>query len=394
MQVTVNSSPRIAFATTVYDQMSVGGGTFVHYLRQAVKDGRLDLVFFSDDMREQVEAYERSVEIPRWIRKLPGGWMFRSYYFHRAIHANHAAHPFDLIWHNNVITSLCDVLAPYDVPVVGMINDYCNVESHSPLASRSIYGAKRAFIRFLWRQLERYCARRVDHLVVNSKYMAERIGEAYDIDRTRLRLLYKGVDLDAFVFRPSKRLNSPVRILFLKRDFVRGGLLDLLEAMRTMPLKVVLTVLGPPRESHATIMSAATRAGVSDCVRVFDPVGREDIMLHIQNHDILCVPSRSEALGVAFMEGMASGIPVVGADVGGIPEVLDDGKAGWLAEAGNPQSISSVLLEIVENEDAREDKIKHARSHVFRFSYNRMIDEMRTIARSIANTPEVPEVCV
>lgn len=387
------SSPRIAFATTVYDQTDVGGGTFVAYLRRAVEAGCLDMVFFSDDMKEARSAFERRVKMPPSISRLPGGWLSRSYFFHNAIAVEHSRRPFDLIWHNNAITSLWDIARPLKVPVVGMINDYYIAESRTPFATRSKYGARRALIRFIWHQFERYCARRVDHLVINSRYMADRIRTAYSLDPQRVLLLYKGVDLEKFEYRPNRSMHRPVRILFVKRDYIRGGLLDLMRAVPTVPHDLELTVVGPSPDEHTHIFAAADRAGITDKVRLSEPATRDEIAAFFAKHDILCIPSRSEALGVAFMEGMASGIPVIGANVGGLPEVLDYGRAGWLAEPGDPQSIAAALVEIIESEGARKRKVEHGRQYVSRFSHDRMVAEVNTIAESIAHRPGVVEEC-
>ena len=390
----LNLKPRIAFTTTVYDHTSVGGGTFVHYLRQAVEDGKLDIVFFSDDIGEALEVYERPVRIPAWARRLPGGWLTRSYFFHKAVQADHSIRPFVMIWHNNVITSLFDVALPCGVPVIGMVNDYSNAESRSPLASRRKYGTVRAFIRYGWQLFEKWAARRVDHLIVNSEYMAERIGSAYKIDEHRIHLLYKGVDLEEFEYVPLRSFSQPIKILFVKLEFIRAGLPDLLAAIADFPVRVQLTVIGPPPQSHDAIRAMAEPLGVAELLNISGPIGRDEITGIFRDHDILCIPSRSEALGVAFMEALACGLPAVGTRVGGVPEVLDHGRAGWLAEPGVPASIRGALLDVIENDEERKKRVMHGRKHVTRFSHENMIDEMNVIARTVVESSEVSEPCV
>ena len=67
----------------------------------------------------------------------------------------------------------------------------------------------------------------------------------------------------------------------------------------------------------------------------------------------ITVPSRAEALGVAFMEALASGTPAIGSNVGGIPEVLDQGRAGWLVDAKHALSIRAAIVEAVTNANVR-----------------------------------------
>ncbi len=57
-----------------------------------------------------------------------------------------------------------------------------------------------------------------------------------------------------------------------------------------------------------------------------------DVRPYLAAFDLFAAPSRSEGLGIALVEALAAGVPVAGSRVGGIPEVLAQGEAGWLVE--------------------------------------------------------------
>lgn len=374
--------PRIAFVTSVYDRTAVGGGTFVHYLRRAVEEGRLDLVFFSDDMRRADSSCERAVSIPDAVAGLPGGWITRAWYYHRAFLAAHAERPFDILWHNNALTALFDVLHGAPLPVVGMINDYKNAESRTPFATRRKYGWSQAMKRFCWHQMERFVVRRLDHVVVNSRFMRDQLRSTYGVDPEKVRILYKGVDLEQFPFVEPSPIARPVRILFVKSDYVTGGLHDLIAALDGFPVSVELTLVGIPASERPGIERAARDVGVAE-VHVVEHVSRKEMPGYFTEHDLLCVPSRSEALGVVFLEALASGTPAVGSDAGGIPEALDSGRAGWLPKAQDPAALRRVLCGVIDDEKARERKVRHGRSHVASLSRDAMIRRMRAMAEEI-----------
>jgi len=77
---------------------------------------------------------------------------------------------------------------------------------------------------------------------------------------------------------------------------------------------------------------------------------RNDIPSLSSATDIFCMPSLNEALGYSLLEAVASGVPVVASNVGGIPEVITHGKEGILVEPGNAQQISQAV-EKVMNDD-------------------------------------------
>jgi glycosyltransferase involved in cell wall biosynthesis len=102
-------------------------------------------------------------------------------------------------------------------------------------------------------------------------------------------------------------------------------------------------------------------------------------------NDLLCIPSRSEALGIAFMEALAAGLPAIGTNVGGIPEVLDDGRAGWLATPYDIDDIARQIRSVCEDAALRERKRRHGLDHVQRFSTDAMVvrfNELANVAMS------------
>lgn len=387
--------PRIAFVTTVYDHTDVGGGTFVSYLRNAIESGALNMTIFSEDIERPSREYERKVFIPSTAKGVPGGFLVRSKYYHNAVQSDHQVMPFDIVWHNNVLTTLSDVRRHPEgdrMPVIGMINDYNNAESRTPLTTRRKFGAYRAAVRHGWRYAEKYLARSVDCLVVNSNYMKTQIAKSYGVDENRIRLLYKGVDLSQFRFAGMRPCKPPVRLLFVKRDFVRGGLLDLIDALRNFPREISLTIVGPPKKYHDSIWSAVRDAAL-DSVQLLDLVSRECMPDLLSAHDILCVPSRSEALGVAFLEALASGISTVGSTVGGIPEVLDQGRAGWLVRPQDPEHLRATLISAIDDESERKRKVERGLDHVQAFNHVTMLRRMKEIADSVTSNKYHRETC-
>ncbi len=65
--------------------------------------------------------------------------------------------------------------------------------------------------------------------------------------------------------------------------------------------------------------------------------------------DLLVMPSLAEGLGVSILEAMAAGLPVVGTHVGGIPDIIKDGKTGYLVAPKNSQAISQGIKSILKN---------------------------------------------
>lgn len=372
--------PRVAFMTVQYDCVQTGPGTFVNYVESRIED--LDLTIFSQDISASDERHRR-VDFSS-LKGWPGGQFIRSYAYHRAVSRAHAAHPFDLVWYNtSPKTGFFSALLNSDVPIVLMVNDYNNAISRYPFESRRELGTGQSVMRPIWRVFEKWALRACDAVVVNSRFMKRAMGMWYGLPEEKLFLLYKAVDTDFFSFKPDRPFESPLQVLFVKRDYVRGGLEDLIAALCRLSVQTELTVAGPDYRRASAIRAMVQTYGYEGDVNFLGRVDRNRMRDLVQTHDLFCVPSRAEALGVVFLEALASGLPAVGTRVGGIPEVLDDGQAGWLAPPQDAEGLRRTLEAVIRDPEARQQRVRRGRAHVAQFTVDRMIRRMEAITRQV-----------
>jgi len=125
------------------------------------------------------------------------------------------------------------------------------------------------------------------------------------------------------------------------------GLPTLLEAVRQLggrcpDLACVIVGDGPMREALARRIEAA---GLGDRVRL---VGfRNDIPAVLAAADLFCLPSRMEGLPNVLLEAGAAGVPVVATRVGGVPEVVVDGRTGILVPPGRPEAMADAIDRLI-----------------------------------------------
>jgi glycosyltransferase involved in cell wall biosynthesis len=92
-------------------------------------------------------------------------------------------------------------------------------------------------------------------------------------------------------------------------------------------------------------------ADLTNCIFVgqVDNVGD-----YLSAFDTLIYPSRHEGLGSTLLDAMSSGLPVVATNVGGIPELIDDGVNGFLCEVGDSTSLADAVLKLYRDADLRD----------------------------------------
>jgi glycosyltransferase involved in cell wall biosynthesis len=104
-----------------------------------------------------------------------------------------------------------------------------------------------------------------------------------------------------------------------------------------------------------------------------------------RSFDVLVVPSRLEGFGLVAAEAMAQGVPVVAANVGGLPEVVEDGVTGLLFAPGNPADLADKLSAVLSDLAwARSLGAAGAQSVRLRFSVRAYRARIAELYRSIA----------
>ena len=135
-------------------------------------------------------------------------------------------------------------------------------------------------------------------------------------------------------FRPVKRVLDVVRIL----DRVT----------REVPAVLLMVGEGPERSSAQAL---ARRLGLQDRVRF---LGTQESIEEIAGMaDVFLLPSELESFGLSALEAMACGVPVVGSDAGGLPEVVKHTETGYLLPVGDVEGMAARTLEILKCDERR-----------------------------------------
>ena len=90
----------------------------------------------------------------------------------------------------------------------------------------------------------------------------------------------------------------------------------------------------------------------------------DDVRELLWASDIFAMPSLKEGLGVAALEAMASGLPVIASDVGGLREVVEDGRTGIIVPPANSKQIASAIQRLAESDGLRAQMGAAARARV------------------------------
>ena len=105
----------------------------------------------------------------------------------------------------------------------------------------------------------------------------------------------------------------------------------------------------------ARIVETVAKHGAAEFVRLAGRVSEEELVEAYRRADVFaCRPSWTrratrKVLGVVLIEALCAGLPVVGSNVGGIPDIVVDGETGWLVPSGDDERLAEVLADVLDN---------------------------------------------
>ncbi len=127
--------------------------------------------------------------------------------------------------------------------------------------------------------------------------------------------------------------------------------------MRRAPrLRMVLAGDGP---LEANIRTMIQELGIQDRVTLVGHCSRVPVLLRAL--DVFVMASKFEPYGVALLEAKAAGLPIVATRVNEIPEIIEHGRSGLLAAAGEPEEMADLLVRLAEEQRLREQLGAQAR---------------------------------
>src|SRR5579871_6674488 len=216
--------------------------------------------------------------------------------------------------------------------------------------------------------ITRYSIEQSDGVTAISNYLRDRTQRVCDV-KNKIEVIYNSVNCDVYYrdtkiaeemrreyapdgqkvlvhlsnFRPVKRLSDVIEIF----DRVR----------KQFPSRLLLIGDGPDRSVAEWL---AVQKGIHDDVLF---LGKQDqIYEKLSIADIMLLPSELESFGLAALEAMACEVVPISTRAGGVPEVIDHGISGYLADVGDVDTMARYAIELLSDENRLREMGKRARA--------------------------------
>src|SRR5919109_4306335 len=225
----------------------------------------------------------------------------------------------------------------------------------------TLVGADRSYL-----PITRFSIERSDGVTAISKYLRDRTVLECDV-RNRIEVIYNFVNCDLYrrdpqaAERRTQFADKDERLLVHLSNFRPVKRIpDVIEifdrVQKKVPSRLLMIGDGPERSTAEWLVA---QKGISDRVLF---LGKQDnIHEKLAITDLMLLPSELESFGLAALEAMACEVPAIATRVGGIPEVIEHGRTGFLADVGDVETMARYAVELLSDPKRLETVAQTAR---------------------------------
>ena len=200
------------------------------------------------------------------------------------------------------------------------------------------------------------------------------------------RVIYNGIPAPCVEQSES---NGKLGVGFIGRMVYQKNPQLFVEVLERLPNVHAVMVGGGELESEVAHLIKSR--GLTDRVKLFGSLGHEDALKVLSRLDVLLMTPRWEGLPLLPLEAMFLKVPVVSTSGGGIPEVIDHGRTGMLAESEDADQLAIHVNEVLHNHSLRKEIIENAsRKAAHQFGQEVMLQSVRETYESLSRTQRKP----
>ena len=330
--------------------------------------------------------------------------------------AERMPHDYDLIHSHYWLSGVAgmSLARQWDVPHAVMFHtverlkgqQYGHGDAQAPLSAAA---SAAAAVRI---EHEARLAAHADTIVVSTENEREQLRRLYGIPADRLRIIPCGVDLRAFTpGTPGERCSArralmahsasnsdehvPLMLFVGRLDPIKG--IDLLlESVAQMRARARLVIVGGNPDGDPEVQRLRNRAdelGIGARVALPGAVPQPQLVRYYRAADLLAVTSRYESFGLAAVEALACGTPVVASAVGGLPSIVHDGVNGRLVPCRSAEAFAAAFDALCADDPQRARLAANARASVAVYDWHRIGDRVRALYQELTAERRLVVAC-
>jgi len=230
-----------------------------------------------------------------------------------------------------------------------------------------------------WINLEKKIYENANITFVRSTHIRQSLIEQYGYPQENIWCVYAGSNIEIETSYTAKKKYDEQNILFVGIDWKRKGGPDLIEAFKIVQENYPNATL--------TIVGASPQINEPNC-EIVGKVPPQKLKKYYEMATLFCMPTYVEPFGIVFLEAMQAQLPIVGTNVGAVPDFLKNGWNGWLVEPGDVQGLADAIMKLLNNPDlCRQFGERNITLAQERYSWEAVGQKFRTHILEVLSNP-------
>jgi glycosyltransferase involved in cell wall biosynthesis len=253
-------------------------------------------------------------------------------------------------------------------------------------------------VRRFYIRAEKCTAKLKDVIIVNNRHDFDQAKKLKIRPRQSVELIHNGIDpykleifgkdeakiklLEKLPQRQRGFLHAKIVVGTIANFYKTKGLeyfIEAIKSLRTEPAiahaAFVIIGNGPEKEK---LELQIKESGIKN--KIFLAGKLPDARKYLAAFDVFVLPSVKEGFPWALLEAMAAKLPVITTNVGAVPEIIEDGKNGFMVEPGKPELIAQKIKELIGDERLRQELgIQAHQTVVLKFDLNKMVEKVEKL---------------
>lgn len=279
---------------------------------------------------------------------------------------------------------LYNALKVQGIPVLLTVHGLLHVEKKNAL--RKHPSLKHLYQLILQSRIEFDVLNQAQHIIVDTEYVSKQIEQLYARKKINhlpwMYVIPQGIQSQYLSLSP-KPTNEPI-ILSVGSISQRKGHLFLIKAFENVHRQIPAAKLIIAGSLAEEIYLAQMREEIENCrlqesVDILTNIPQEELLQHYQTASIYALHSQEESQGIALVEAMAAGLPVVSTTVGGIPYVVMNEESGLLSAYRDIDSFAHNIIRLLDDKDLRDKMAQSAREIAQNYSWTNIAQAIETL---------------
>jgi glycosyltransferase involved in cell wall biosynthesis len=364
---------KVCFISPEYLPLSGGTGAYVYYLsNELMKRGNSAYIVTGYDESRDVKVNQQHYIFFLKTLKAPvvKSFLFAGAAF-RKLNKMRGSFPVDITHVNLPLVPSFAVPRGFGKTLISTVHSTWKGEAEAIKGEpySRLNSNEKFMVSFNWflRVFEEKMLERSNKIIAVSDFTRRELLQYYEVKEDKIRVIHNGVDVDKF--KPATdKLKAKAELGFNPEDkailsvgrlYARKGLFTLIESMALVTRKFknatfIIAGKGLSNEMKK-LVSYAAKLGVKDNIVFTGYFPDKKLPRLYQAADVFAFSTFYENLPFAVLEALSTGLPVVTTNVGGIPEMIQNGRNGFLVQPFNSREIADRILYYLEHPAAASE---------------------------------------